>query len=125
MAVASIEFGPLSTGAKQFQAACFGGRTSLPIADWKRIMPTTIFDWIARTAMLVMAGLVTLSILGAIAAMTNDPGTGFAPGDRPLIEAQGAKEREVAPAPPAAQEGTPTTVAAGGANGATVIAAPP
>ncbi len=38
-------------------------------------MPITIFDWIARTAMLAMAGLVTLSILGAIAAMTNDPPT--------------------------------------------------
>ena len=41
-------------------------------------MPTTIFDWTVRTAMLAMAGLVTLSILGAIAAMTNDAGAGFA-----------------------------------------------
>jgi hypothetical protein len=70
-----------------------------------RIMPTTIFDWIVRTAMLVMAGLVTLSILGAIATMTNDPGTGFAPGDRPVIEGEPAQEREAAQAPPQPSEG--------------------
>jgi hypothetical protein len=63
-------------------------------------MPTTIFDWIVRTAMLAMAGLVTLSILGAIAAMTNDPGTRFtAPRDRPVIEGERADEREAVQAP--------------------------
>lgn len=61
-------------------------------------MPTTIFDWIFRTAMLAMAGLVTLSILGAIATMTNDPGTRFAGDDRPAIEGESAREREAAPA---------------------------
>jgi hypothetical protein len=77
-------------------------------------MPTTIFDWIARTAMLAMAGLVTLSILGAIEAMTGDPGTRFAArGDRPVIE--GEPEQE----PPAAQissmpdEGNAATAAPG------------
>jgi hypothetical protein len=77
-------------------------------------MPTTIFDWIARTAMLAMAGLVTLSILGAIAAMTNDPGTRFAtPGDRPVIAGERAEEAERA-APPPAVEGN---VAAGPSQG--------
>jgi hypothetical protein len=63
-------------------------------------MPTTIFDWIARTAMLAMAGLVTLSILGAIDAMTNDTGTRFsAPADRPVIRGEMAEEPEAAQAP--------------------------
>jgi hypothetical protein len=90
-------------------------------------MPTTIFDWVVRTAMLVMAGLVTLSILGAIAAMTNDPGTRFAaPGGRPLIEAEPAQEREAAPAPPQAAEGgnSAAAVPAGGEGGMTVNARP-
>ena len=62
-------------------------------------MPTTIFDWIVRTAMLAMAGLVTLSILGASAAMTNDPGTGFAGGERPRAEGERAQQPETAAAP--------------------------
>ncbi len=88
-------------------------------------MPTTIFDWIARTAMLVMAGLVTLSILGSIAAMTNDPGTRFAARDRPRIEAERAKERKAAQAPSTPREGNPTAAVPGDAQGATVVAAPP
>ncbi|HEX8124943.1 MAG TPA: hypothetical protein VF548_05110 [Allosphingosinicella sp.] len=69
-------------------------------------MPKTIFDWIVRTAMLVMAGLVTLSILGAIAAMTNDPGVRFAaPGDRPIVEGEPAEERQAAQPPSVPEEG--------------------
>jgi hypothetical protein len=37
-------------------------------------MPTRLLDWLARTVMLVLAGLVTLSILGSIAAISNDVG---------------------------------------------------
>lgn len=89
-------------------------------------MPTTIFDWIARTAMLVMAGLVTLSILGAIATMTNDPGTGFASGDRPLIEGEPAQEREeAAPVPSSPGEGNAAAAAPAEGQGAVVVAAPP
>ncbi len=88
-------------------------------------MPTTIFDWIARTAMLAMAGLVTLSILGAIAAMTNDPGTGFSAGNRPSIEAGPADERQAAPAPPAPEQGNATGAAPAGSGGGTVVAARP
>ena len=88
-------------------------------------MPTTIFDWIARTAMLVMAGLVTLSILGSIAAMTSDPGTGFAGADRPLIEAERAEEREAAQARPAAGEGNGAAAAPAGGQDTTIAAARP
>ena len=49
--------------------------------------------------MLVMAGLVTLSILGAIATMTGDPGMRFAGGDRPVIEGERPDRREAAEAP--------------------------
>ena len=79
-------------------------------------MPTTIFDWIARTAMLAMAGLVTLSILGAIASMTNDTGARFAaPGDRPVIEGEQAEEdREAAQGPSVAEEGNVASAAAPG-----------
>jgi hypothetical protein len=37
-------------------------------------MPTSLIDWTVRMVMLVLAGLVTLSILGSIAAMSNDTG---------------------------------------------------
>src|SRR5687767_8986979 len=88
-------------------------------------MPTTIFDWIARTAMLVMAGLVTLSILGSIAAMTNDPGTGFATGDRPVIEGERAQDREAAPARAGPEEGNVAAAAPAEGQGATAVAARP
>ena len=88
-------------------------------------MPTTIFDWIARTAMLVMAGLVTLSILGSIAAMTNDPGTGFAAGDRPVIEGERAQEREAALAPAGPEEVNVAVAAPAEGQGATAVAARP
>lgn len=89
-------------------------------------MPTTIFDWIMRTAMLAMAGLVTLSILGSIAAMTNDPGTGtgFVPGDRPRIEGEPAVERQAAQAPPLPGEGNATEAASAEGQGNAVAAAP-
>ena len=88
-------------------------------------MPTTIFDWMVRTAMLAMAGLVTLSILGAIATMTSDPGTGFAPGDRPVIEGVPAQERQAAQAPPRSGEGNVTTGAAAEGQGVAAVAPPP
>ncbi|HYW15532.1 MAG TPA: hypothetical protein VE891_05190 [Allosphingosinicella sp.] len=88
-------------------------------------MPTTIFDWIARTAMLAMAGLVTLSILGAIAAMTNDPGTRFTvPRDRPQIAGEPAREGDErqAEAPSGPGEGNLAESAVPGSGGATTVA---
>jgi hypothetical protein len=91
------------------------------------IMPSPVFDWIVRTAMLAMAGLVTLSILGAIAAMTNDPGTRFAaPRDRALIQGEPAEEREAArAAPPAGEEKAATTAPSPAGEGAVLAVAPP
>ena len=37
-------------------------------------MPTRLIDWTVRMVMLVLAGLVTLSILGSIAAISNQSG---------------------------------------------------
>ena len=88
-------------------------------------MPTTIFDWIARTAMLAMAGLVTLAILGSIAAMTNDPGTGFAAGDRPAVEAERAEERAAAQAQPVGEQGNGAAAAPAAGQGAATVAARP
>ncbi|MGZ8286471.1 MAG: hypothetical protein ACXW27_16530 [Allosphingosinicella sp.] len=89
-------------------------------------MPTTIFDWIARTAMLAMAGLVTLSILGAIATMTNDPGTRFAAGGRPAIEGERAQERDPVQAPSRPEEGDVAAAAApAGSQESTIVAARP
>lgn len=86
-------------------------------------MPTTIFDWVARTAMLAMAGLVTLSILGAIAAMTNDTGTRFVPpGDRPVVEGERVEEPEAAQSPSRPTEGG-NAVAGAPAPGSSVTAA--
>ncbi|HEX8309132.1 MAG TPA: hypothetical protein VF645_12025 [Allosphingosinicella sp.] len=87
-------------------------------------MPTTIFDWIARTAMLAMAGLVTLSILGAIAAMTEDAGTRLAdPGGRPVIEGERAQERERAEPPPPVEGNPVAAKAEGGGAGAAAVRA--
>lgn len=77
-------------------------------------MPERIFDWIVRTAMLAMAGLVTLSILGSIAAMTNDPGTGFPQGDRPLMEGEAIDGRPEVGAPASPEEGNAAAVAPAG-----------
>ena len=75
-------------------------------------MPSAVFDWMVRTAMLAMAGLVTLSILGAIATMTNDPGTrSAAPGGRPVIQGEPAEEREAAQAPSAPEDGNSAVAA--------------
>ncbi|HEX8513403.1 MAG TPA: hypothetical protein VF688_09895 [Allosphingosinicella sp.] len=94
------------------------------MADWKRIMPMTIFDWIARTAMLAMAGLVTLSILGAIAAMTNDPGTRFAvPRDRAVIQGEPAEEPQAAQAPLPTEAGNVAAASGAGAQVGTAVVA--
>jgi hypothetical protein len=84
-------------------------------------MGSDLFDWVVRTTMLVLAGLVTLSILGSIAAMSNDAGMPGLPGgrDRPVLspapEPQPDAERQppgnTAAAPPptqAAQAGSPS-----------------
>jgi hypothetical protein len=54
-------------------------------------MTSNLAEWVVRTVMLVLAGLVTLSILGSIAAMSNGAG---------VPDLRAARERPVlAPAP--------------------------
>jgi hypothetical protein len=75
-------------------------------------MATSFAEWMLRMVMLVLAGLVTLSILSSLAAISNDAGDGLrqtakpteAPADRPpatelpqAAEAGRAAERETAP----------------------------
>ena len=68
-------------------------------------MVSNFAEWVVRTVMLVLAGLVTLSILGSIDAMSNDTvGTGFRGAERPVL----------APAPepsPSAQQPAPAAPA--------------
>jgi type V secretory pathway adhesin AidA len=62
-------------------------------------------EWIVRTVMLVLAGLVTLSILGSIAAMSNDPANltlRTAP-DTPVLTPAPAPAPDPQPAEPVAE----------------------
>ncbi|HEU0133621.1 MAG TPA: hypothetical protein VFR28_02275 [Allosphingosinicella sp.] len=92
-------------------------------------MPGAIFDWVFRTAMLAMAGLVTLSILGAIAAMTDDAGRRAPPsGSRPAIEGERAEEEPAAKAPrtpPGEADNAAAASVPGEAPAGTLVAAPP
>jgi hypothetical protein len=66
-------------------------------------MPANLFDWTIRAAMMVLAALVTLSILGSIAAISSDEaGRGFAARQAPPpIEGERAVEPAPEPVPPA------------------------
>jgi hypothetical protein len=67
------------------------------------MMSARLIDWITRTVMLVLAGLVTLSILGAIAAIPSEPGAGgFLSehvGERPSPRPQGGERAAPQPEP--------------------------
>ena len=96
-------------------------------------MGSDLFDWVVRTTMLVLAGLVTLSILGSIAAMSNDVGVqGVSAGrDRPVLspapepqpEAQPQPAGNTAAAPPPVTQAPQATSPAGG--GMVAVPAPP
>ncbi|HEY0085404.1 MAG TPA: hypothetical protein VGB65_05790 [Allosphingosinicella sp.] len=68
-------------------------------------MVSNFAEWIVRTVMLVLAGLVTLSILGSIDAMSNDTaGAGFRGANRPVLSPApepSAPAQQPAPAAPA------------------------
>lgn len=95
-------------------------------------MTPGFFEWVVRTAMLVLAGLVTLSILGSIAAMSNDaaapPGAGEAAPVRPAPGPETVPRASEAPTP---EPGEVAEAGAGGAapgtaaEGAAIAAAPP
>ena len=80
-------------------------------------MGPRLFEWVVRTVMLVLAGLVTLSILGSIAAMSDqaaDPG------------AIGGRDRAVlAPAPQVAPSASDPAPAAPQQRQAPTAAPPP
>ena len=82
-------------------------------------------DWIGRAAMLVLAGMVTLSIIGSIAAIPSgsiENRIGMAPQQQPL-----PPDSEQAPEPAAVEpvEGSRTDRAAGTAPGQQVAAPAP
>ena len=67
-------------------------------------MASNFAEWVVRTVMLVLAGLVTLSILGSIAAVSNQAGVPGLPGgrDRPVLAPapELRPETEAQPQPP-------------------------
>jgi hypothetical protein len=86
-------------------------------------MGTRAFEWLFRTAMLAMAGLVTLSILGSIAALSTEEGPrGFLAG-RPAPPAIEGEPRSDAAAP-AATAGPQAEEDGGSGSELTSIASP-
>jgi hypothetical protein len=97
-------------------------------------MTAGFFEWVVRTAMLVLAGLVTLSILGSIAALSNDSGArrGSGAGNAPVqpVPVRDAAPEEASPeagprAAAAADDTGPGPVTAGGTGSGTIVAAAP
>lgn len=82
-------------------------------------MGSNLLEWVIRTAMLVLAGLVTLSILGSIAAVSNQVGDPGAIGGRDRVvlaptPEPGPAQPDTQPAAPAAPDAQPSTPQAGG-----------
>ncbi|HZG09527.1 MAG TPA: hypothetical protein VEZ70_11170 [Allosphingosinicella sp.] len=73
-------------------------------------MATNFAEWLVRTVMLVLAGLVTLSILGSIAAMSNDaaPGPARGPAERIAAPLPEQPQQPQQPSPPSAAAPSPT-----------------
>ncbi len=94
-------------------------------------MGRNLTEWVVRTVMLVLAGLVTLSILGSITAVSNQAGVpGFSgtrerPVSAPVPEREPASEpaADAAPPPPPAQQ-TPQADS-GSAGELVAVPAPP
>jgi hypothetical protein len=63
-------------------------------------MGSSVFEWLVRTVMLVLAGLVTLSILGSIAAVSNQAGVPGLSGERARPVLAPAPEPQPEPGPP-------------------------
>jgi hypothetical protein len=62
-------------------------------------MGSSVFEWLVRTVMLVLAGLVTLSILGSIAAVSNQAGVPGLSGERQRPVLAPAPEPQPQPTP--------------------------
>ncbi|HEX8580605.1 MAG TPA: hypothetical protein VF655_13555 [Allosphingosinicella sp.] len=83
-------------------------------------MGSKLLEWVVRTVMLTLAGLVTLSIIGSIAAMSNQAGE-IRPGDlrerpamAPVPEAPAAEQPEQSASPPREQPTPASTAPVGG-----------
>jgi hypothetical protein len=63
-------------------------------------MTSNVAEWVVRTVMLVLAGLVTLSILGSIAAMSNEAGVPGLSAERQRPVMAPAPASETPPAEP-------------------------
>jgi hypothetical protein len=94
-------------------------------------MASNLGEWVVRTFMLVLAGLVTLSILGSIAAMSNQAGVPDlrAVRERPVLapvpEARPEPPADPQPVSPAETSPAPTEQAqAPGGTGTEVVAVP-
>jgi hypothetical protein len=93
-------------------------------------MPMSLFEWTVRMAMLVVAGLVTLAILGSIHAMSTNAGTSDFPAERVLAPAPSPSEVSPPSSPQSPREAVPDTGRTGGEPAAaggtgTIVAAPP
>ena len=90
-------------------------------------MGSNLVEWVIRTAMLVLAGLVTLSILGSIAAMSNEAAT-VAPGDlreQPVLTPPPQpSEPAPQPAPPPAEQAPPASTAEAATTGEQRVTVP-
>jgi hypothetical protein len=93
-------------------------------------MSANLVEWTVRMVMLVLAGLVTLSILGSIAAMSNGAGGGPDPaaGARPVLDGPPqpapAPQPETVPAGPPPAEPEPDLPGATPDAGTIAVAAP-
>ena len=82
-------------------------------------MTTGVIDWAVRMAMLVLAGLVTLALLGSLAALSNQPAPLVSPtrpppaGPRDEVSAPTGAAAADRPSPPLQDEAGPSTGTAG------------
>jgi hypothetical protein len=86
----------------------------------------TFFDWLGRVVMLALAGMITLSIIGAIAAIPN----GIVPQQfgierQPLPVPEQRPDEQATPIPPDPYPGNSLETKAGGQAGGTVLAPVP
>lgn len=89
-------------------------------------MGSKLAEWVVRTVMLVLAGLVTLSILGSIAALSEQSGIpgGFRERERP-VAAPEPQPAQAQPTPEAQQNTSTANSPAEGAGEPSAVPAPP
>ena len=86
-------------------------------------MPTSLIEWTVRMVMLVLAGLVTLSILSSLAAISNQPAL-LGPAGRPGAMQEPAESRPGDTPPPAPAPEQPSAASAPTEEGVAGVEAP-